>query len=49
MGAGDLAWGTFPRPHAAAAHANLKPVRDLRAAMAGLVAQIVAAARPPDS
>jgi hypothetical protein len=45
MGAGDLAWATFPRTHAAAAHADLKPIRDLRAAMAGLVAQIVAAAR----
>ena len=48
-GAGDLAWATLPRTHAASTLADLKPVRDLRAAMAGLVAQIVAAARPPDS
>jgi hypothetical protein len=45
MGAGHLARAAFLRPHAAAALANLKPVRDLRATMAGLVAQIVATAR----
>jgi hypothetical protein len=49
IGVGDLAWATLPCPHAAAAHADLQPVRDLSEAITGLVAQIVAAARPPDS
>jgi hypothetical protein len=44
MGAGCFVWATSSRSHAAAALADLKPVRDLRAAMAGLGVQIVAAA-----
>lgn len=48
-------WGravSYGRPSAPGrgnALVDLKPVRDLHALVAGLVAQIVAAARPPDS